>query len=236
MLGLFRIGHVRPLRFGRRGAVAVGPHGLTHVLVSDVHAAWVQFLYLVVEIENAVFFDFRILDDVTVAGDPEDQLTFLKAQLLLEAQGHFDEVYRPSLFGPNIHELWAMTAALCAPEAPADALERRLAEVAARPNSEAARTGTANEAMRLHAIGLKEIDARVAELKRMARLRTLLQQADHEFLARVKELAIAGVRPFEEWEAEAPARAGRDLLRPLEELPTAIAAFDDALAAAFAID
>ncbi|HEY7207085.1 MAG TPA: cytochrome b5 domain-containing protein [Gaiellaceae bacterium] len=235
MLGLYRIGHVRPLRFGGAGAIAVGPEGLVHVRAADVYAAWVEFLYLVVEIEDSLFFDFRILDDVTVAGDPEGQLTFLKAQLLLEAQEHFPDVYIPSLLGPNVHRLWAMTAALCAPELPADALERELAAVAARPEAAAARTGVFAEGERLHGLGLQELDARVAELERMARLRTKLEEADWDFIRLLKQVAVRGVRPFEEWEAEAPARAGRGLLAPLESLPAIVAGFDDALAVAFAI-
>jgi hypothetical protein len=118
----------------------------------------------------------------------------------------------------------------------ADALERKLAEVATRPEALAARNGVLAEGERLHALGLKDMDARIAELERMARLRPLLEQADSAFIAGLKELAVAGLRPFEQWQAEAPVRAGRSLLAPLEELPAVVAGFDDALARAFAID
>lgn len=234
LLSLYRIGHVRPVRFGRRGAVAVGPEGLKYVLLSEIHRAWVRHLHLVVEIENALVYERAILDDVTVEGDPVDRLTFLKAQLLLEAQTRFTAIYLPALIDRGLQDLWAMTTAICAPGLDARGLAHELEAVAARPESKAAREGPEKGEQALHALGLKEVAAREAELARLQRMRPLLEAANQEFVAGLKQAAIAGLRPYEEWGGEVVRRAGHTLLEPLRTVPSLVAGLDSAVAAAFA--
>jgi sulfite reductase (NADPH) flavoprotein alpha-component len=223
-LPMYRVGTVRRLDFGRGGTVAIGESGLTYVLLEDLFAAWVRYLYLVVEIQNAVRHDFGILDTVAV-GDDDGGFTFLEAQLLVEAHRRFAEVYLAALLGADLQRLFALTAGFVAPDV--DVRELSAALGAVPRQSHLAPTVEA-----LRSLGPAGRDARERVLGDVARLRAPLQAADLALLDELKAGFAAGVALFERFGRETPTRAGRALLDPLRELPRLVSGLDDALAAA----
>lgn len=231
MLPMYRIGTVRRLDFGRRGAAAIGEDRLRHVQLSAVFRAWVRYLYLVVEIENAVRHDFGILDAVTVGGDSANRMTFLKAQLLVEAHQRFVQIYLRALLGQDLRGLWAMTTAFVAPEADVREIDRSLAARAESPASQAAVDLVTAAAERLRSLGHADSGTRERALADYAALREPLEKADLTFLAALKAGIASSVRLLERFERSTPEEAGATLLDPLHAAPGLVSELDEAVAA-----
>ena len=188
MLGLYHLGNIRRLDFGSHWTVAVGRKGLSLFLLSDIFRAWVKMLYRVVEVQNAVRHDYGILNAVTVAGDRADDMTLLKAQLLLEAHQRFLTVYIPSLLGAGFAELWAMTAGLCAPDEDARRATARMDEASRSAAADSAAEWLTGLSAQVRALGDAAAAAREQALGLLLELRGVLEGADMRFLGSVKEL------------------------------------------------
>jgi cytochrome b involved in lipid metabolism len=234
MLPMYRVGTVRRLDFGRRGALAVGDTGLTYVLLDDLFRAWVRYLHLVVEVQNAVRHDFGILDAAAISGDNGQIMTFLKAQLLLEAHIRFTDVYLPALLDRDLHRLFAFSAAFVAPEVDVRDLPRALDAQAHGAAARAAAGHVAAIVTRLGGLGDADPHTRDVALAEMASLRQPLENADLALLATLKTHAATGVRSLERFERTTPERAGVTLLSPLRAIPGLVSELYDAVAAALA--
>jgi cytochrome b involved in lipid metabolism len=232
MLPMYRIGTVRRLDFGRRGALAIGERGLTYVLLDDLFRAWVRYLHLVVEVQNAVRHDFGILDAVAISGEAGHAMTFLKVQLLLEAHVRFTDVYLSALLDRDLHRMFSFSAAFVAPEVDVRELPRALDARAQGAAARAAAGQVAAAVERLRVLGAADAHARDAALAEMASLRRPLESADLALLAALKTQVATGVRCFERFERTTPERAGATLLAPLRAIPGLVSELYDAVAAA----
>jgi cytochrome b involved in lipid metabolism len=63
LLGMYQLGAVRRLNFGAQGGVAITSRGLQFVSLAQLYETWVRFLYVVVEMENALINDYSIRDE-----------------------------------------------------------------------------------------------------------------------------------------------------------------------------
>jgi sulfite reductase (NADPH) flavoprotein alpha-component len=228
MLQMYRVGTIRRLDFGPRGAPVIGEDGLTYMQLADLFRSWARFLHLVVEIENAVRHDFSIVDYELIRGDKPEQMTFLRAQLLLEAHMRFRRIYLAALLGERIARLWADSTAFVAPGEDVRELERLIES--ACPGGGSGEDGIDEVARQFRALGAADVGTRERALYRLAELREPIQEADLTFLAELKASAIAAVRLFEEHERETPERAREALLAPLRGIPPLLAALDSAVA------
>src|SRR5919199_66164 len=126
MLGMYEIGVVRRLDFGAEWGVAVGPHGLQVVTLAELYKVWVGFLYSVVELENALHNSLLIqqrLRSQAPTGMPASGYLWLQ---VVDIHRHFMDQYLPSLIGPDLEALWAITAGLCSPRVDRRELRARL--------------------------------------------------------------------------------------------------------------
>jgi sulfite reductase (NADPH) flavoprotein alpha-component len=233
MLPMYRIGAIRRIDFGVRGALVVGPDGLHYAQLGDLFRAWVRFLHLVVEVDNAVRHDFSVLDAVTVQGDDPDEPTLLKAQLLLDTHRRFFAVYLPPLLGGDLTELWQISAGFCAPETDVRALERELEKVTAEPSAATAESGSADASTALDGLGALPEAQRLEALARITTLRGALEEADLGFLAGLKSAVAHGVRCAERWDRETPERAAVDLMSTLAGVPGLVSDLQQHIADAF---
>lgn len=235
MLPMYRVGTVRRLNFGRRGALAIGDTGLTYVLLDDLFRAWARYLHLVVEVQNAVRHDFGILGAAAISGEAGHTMTFLKVQLLLEAHVRFTNVYLSALLDRDLHRLFSFSAAFVAPKVDVRELQRALDAQAQCAAARAAAENVTATVERLRDLGGADAHARDVALAEMASLRQPLENADLALLAALKAHVAASVRCFERFERATPERAGTTLLASLRAIPGLVSELYDALAAATAL-
>ena len=228
MLPMYRIGAIRRLDFGARGALTVGPAGFSYTQVGDLFRAWVRYLHFVVEIDNAVRHDFSVMDTVTVAGDNPSEPTMLKAQLLLETHKRLGAIYLVSLLGEDLTRLWELTVGFCAPGTDVRILEHALAGLSESAAAAAAVQRAAEASAALYALGRLSPYERAPALARITSLRGAVERVDLGFLAQLKVLIANGVRSFERWGRETPERAAADLMA-LNQLPSLVLAFHEGM-------
>jgi hypothetical protein len=114
LLGMYEIGVLQTPDFGQVWGVALSAKGLRMVTLRDSYAAWVDFLYMVVEIENAVTNDFRIRGEPFTDAETFDHvlLTPSKVQQLGLAHERLVSSYLAHILGEPIEALWALTVGL----------------------------------------------------------------------------------------------------------------------------
>jgi cytochrome b involved in lipid metabolism len=179
----------------------------------DLFRAWVRYLYLVVEMENALRNDFRFLREPLTAGDEPGELNALKVQLAANTHQRFLEAYYDGALGADLQRLFGLTVELCAPDERADRLQRELAGVddrAVRAGAERARTLYLDVAGRHPPPEAWEPARRFCEL---------VEEADRAFLAELKLVVREGVRLFERHEAETLERGAGTLVGVLLDCP-----------------
>jgi sulfite reductase (NADPH) flavoprotein alpha-component len=222
MLGMYKIGAIRRLDFHGAWGVAIGPAGLFYLSLEDAFRTWVRYLYLVVEMQNALTNDFSFIGRAITEGEDPGQLTPLKVQLVADAHARFVTVYLDSLTGEDLQTLWAITSGACAPDQDIRKLRQEIHAVHESPDgrlvrsiAETLRTRSAEVAARIGTQGSADGD--------WAKLRELcfvLEDWDRRFLREMKMALRSGTLVFEEYEADT-VRLGADrLLASIERIPS----------------
>ena len=191
MLGMYEIGPIRRLQFREAWGVAVGPHGLRYIPVEEAFRAWVRFLYLVVDMENALTNDFSTLGRPTTDGEVPGELTPMKFQMIADTHQRFMLNQFATVIGEGLREVWVLTVGLCAPredlrrfgrelDALADTADARLAHACADVMRELSE----------RSLGLDAGDAEASE--RLRSLGALIEREDRRFLAEAKRVLRDG--------------------------------------------
>jgi ferredoxin-NADP reductase len=208
LLPMYKIGALRRLDFGSCWGIALVPEdGVSYVPLRDLFRAWARYLYLVVEMENALRNDFSYLRGAITAGDDPLELNALKLQLAANTHARFLEAYFDGSLGLDLRRLFALTVGVCAPDEPIDRLEREL-EAALR-TAEARSTREVSERARSL---YRRIDAGDA---RAAAFCAAVPRHDQRFLAELKRVVREGILAFEELEAAAAEEGGERLVGSL---------------------
>jgi sulfite reductase (NADPH) flavoprotein alpha-component len=195
MLAMFKIGEVRRLQFG--GAAGARLH--------DLYRAWVRFLFLIVEMQNAYENDLLYLRLRTTAVEAPDQLTPLKLMMFENTHGRFVELYYTGLTGPALTGLWQQTVERCEPGEDRDRLERELADSLARGRGEFDRSSAA---LRDLWVRSRTVPAKDRFWDGARETLGAVSACDRSFLAALKATVRAGVQVFERHERDAPAHGG----------------------------
>jgi sulfite reductase (NADPH) flavoprotein alpha-component len=234
--GMYEIGVVRRLDFGREWGLAIGPQGLRYVALADVYRTWMRFLYAVVEMQNALELDYTIRDRPLTAADEPGELTALHMRFLLEAHQRFRNSYLAFSVGEDLDELWALTSGVCSRREPAQAVREAVAAVErtddAQTVARAADAGPdalrrAAEAGGADAEGLTALDGWARRL----------EAEDKRYMAELKDLLRDGLALFEAHEADVARQASDRLLAAVRAVPELLAAYYARLApAAAALD
>jgi hypothetical protein len=217
---MYKIGGIRRLDFGSRWGIALVPgEGITYVPLRDLFRAWARFLYLVVEMENALRNDFGYLRGVLTAGDEPLELSPLKVQYAANTHARFLEAYFDCSLGPDVRRLSCLTIGLCAPDVRVDRLDRELAAAPATREAKVMRAFS-DRARSLYLEVSGRDPARNPEaLERARRCCALVEAHDRRFLAELKLAVGEGVRVFEELEATAAEQGGNRLVASLMGIP-----------------
>ncbi|HVC32915.1 MAG TPA: cytochrome b5 domain-containing protein [Chloroflexota bacterium] len=221
MLGMYEIGHIRRLRFGQQWSVAIGQNGLFAVSLEEAFRAWVRYLYLIVEMENALASDFSIVRKVTTFQEEPEQLTPYKIQFAAETHRRFLGGYLDDLTGADLQHLWAISTAFGAPNEDVRRLQQEIDGIGSTADAALTRRLSDDiESWIERLLGSATPDPVVFEM--LTTLCSLVEQHDRQFLSQLKMMIREGVMLFEAYEAETGALAGAQLVNILAQVPSLV--------------
>jgi sulfite reductase (NADPH) flavoprotein alpha-component len=213
MLGMYQIGAIRRLDFRGAWGVAIGPKGLFHLSVEDLFRTWVRYLYLVVEMENALANDFSFLDRATTRSEEPGDLTPLKLQLVADVHARFLAVYLDGLTGDDLQMLWAITSGACGPDQDIRQLRQEIAAVNGSDDARIVRSFAESMQTMIGdlATGTGTAGDAGDELEKLRDMCSVLEDWDRRFLREIKMALREGTMVFEEFEGDA-VQAGQERL------------------------
>jgi sulfite reductase (NADPH) flavoprotein alpha-component len=230
MLGMYEIGHIRRLRFGQEWYVAIGQKGLFAVSLEEAFRAWVRYLYLIVEMENALASDFSIVRKITTFEEEPEQMTPYKMQFVSETHRRFLGGYLDDLIGADLQHLWAITSAFGAQNADVRQLQYELAEIASTPSAEQTRQCDDLIVMLIEQL-LEMSTPDSAAFERLCQLCSLVERHDRQFLSRLKLTIRDGVMLFEAHEERTGELGGEQLVEIVSRIPSIVREYYEDLAA-----
>ncbi|HEV3483918.1 MAG TPA: cytochrome b5-like heme/steroid binding domain-containing protein, partial [Vicinamibacterales bacterium] len=226
MLSMYKIGTIRRLDFSGAWGIALAAGDLTYVSLHDLFRAWVRFLYLVVEMQNAFSNDVLYLQAQTTVEEQPDELTGLKLMMFGNTHARFMELYFRGLLGAPLHDLWALTAGLCAPHESSLWMRDTTEELDASPGSQRLRALE----VKLRALYREARTGDEAFWERAGQVCATVVEHDRRFLRDVKTSIRAGVRAFERHEHRTLVEGREVILDALRRVPAVADDFQAALA------
>jgi sulfite reductase (NADPH) flavoprotein alpha-component len=228
MLGMYELGVLHTPDFGQEWGVALSQKGLSTITLRDAFYAWVDVLYIIVEIENAMLNDFRIRHEPFTDIETREhvQMTPSKAQQLGLAHERLVTSYLDHILGSPIETLWSLTVGLLDHrDLDARWMRQRLGEIHA---SESARAITAlgqtlRETIKRDANRING-KADVWE-EQYGAFCDALEVEDRRLIHDLKMTARAGVMVFEALEQETIRKGSERLLAALKEFPAILERF-----------
>lgn len=102
MLAAYKIGVVRPLPYLQKTPD-----------LQALYRQWVDYLYLLVEIENTLYNDFSFQDEAATSDETSKRISISPAKLMFHIKSHqrFLQELLPQLTGKALIQLWQLTAA-----------------------------------------------------------------------------------------------------------------------------
>jgi sulfite reductase (NADPH) flavoprotein alpha-component len=228
MLGMYELGVLKTPDFGQAWGVALSDKGLQFITLRDAFYAWVDVLYMIVEIENAVLNDFRIRYEPFTDIETDDcvVLSASKVQQLGLAHERLVTNYLDHVLGKPMETLWAMTIGLLKYEnLDAGWMRGRLDEIQAEPASQA----VIHLAQMLRE-RIKQDDERLTASAEVLEAQygafcDFLADEDCRLIDDLKLAIRDGVMVFEANEQHTITRSGDRLLKIMYRIPTILEQF-----------
>jgi sulfite reductase (NADPH) flavoprotein alpha-component len=228
MLGMYEIGVLRPLEFGQEWGVALSDQGMRVITLRDAYFAWVDLLFMVTEIENAILNDFRIRHEpfTDIEHHGRVLLTPSKIEQLGLAHERLVTSYLEHVLGSPLPTLWAMTAGLLGwQNADAQWMHKTLAALQATPVAQ-----EANQLARRLREQLQQDEQRLTAgdayfVDKYGAICDLLEQEDRRAIRALKLALREGVMVFEELEHHTIRQSGDRLGIILQSIPKVLAEF-----------
>lgn len=220
MLGMYELGVIRTPEFGQAWGVAVSKKGLRVITLRNAYQAWVDLLYMTVEIENAILNDFRVRHEPFTEIETFDNvlLTPAKVEQLGLAHERLVTSYLSHLLGEPIQTLWALTIGLLGKtDLELHSMERTLQRIQA--------TKQAHSAMNLAHNLREQLKRGEMPVEQFGTLCDLLEREDRRMIRGLKLALRDGVKAFEELEEETIRLGGNALINALQSIPTHLESF-----------
>lgn len=223
MLSMYEIGVIKTPDFGQNWGIALSKDGLRYISLRDAYRAWVDFAFIVVEMENAILNDFRTLYEPMTNDENETTLTLSAFKLSQIGLAHHRLLnnYLEQVLGDALETLWALTLGILREESLA--LHSLMDEIAAAQSSEAALT-VRNLSPRLN-------DALKAGTPPDEAFCEALIQADLGVMHELKLALRDGLMTFEDLGAETISAGKTRLIDALMRIPAIMGAYYRRLAA-----
>jgi sulfite reductase (NADPH) flavoprotein alpha-component len=189
MREMYRLGLLRALEFDDYTAEISGPTGPYRIGCRTAHAAWLQALHLVVEMQNALSADYSLQEGVTTEGEPADARGAYKLSRVAETHYRFLEHYQKVIENETLPNLWRISQGLFAPEASADWMSTALSTLRQQ--------GDVRDMEALALSIFQDFATHAKDPTSLKRMLITFQEADLRLLRELKRALLAGVRAFE---------------------------------------
>lgn len=225
LLGMYQLGAIQRLDFGVNGGIIITQRGLQFASLTQLYETWVRFLYMVVEMENALINDYSIRDEQVTHNEKRGQThpSRYRTQLLLGTHQRFLHDYLARATGKALEQLWAVTSGLCSDRADYRWMQQKITSLQIAPAG-----------LHAHHIGaqiledLREIPE--SDLPGLANLVERICHADHEFLRQLKFGLRNGLQILEKYQSGALRQGRFALLEAVQTLPQALEHYYTSLA------
>jgi sulfite reductase (NADPH) flavoprotein alpha-component len=219
MLGMYETGVVRRLDFGMEWGVVVGPDGLRFMSLADVYRVWIRFLYNVVEMENALYNDYSLKEEVMTQNDTAESYPPIKLQFLLEVHDRFMINYVEGTMGQVLENLWAVTSGICSQNQDMRRIGDTVDKI--RQTQEADTVNRLSDELQKRIDDIIERNAGDSDpgVKLAKAYYDMLEIEDKRFLHEVKMALRAGVQVFEKFERDTVRLGSKPLLEVVQQIP-----------------
>ena len=220
--GMYQVGVVRRLNFGTRWAVMLDDNGLRYISLGDFFRAWVRYLYLVVQIKNALRSDWTVLAQALTADEPPDAMTPYKLDLAADIHDRFLSLFLDGTTGAELQFLWSATLGFAAPRLRYLKLAEELEHITAGADARRVRAASGWLRSQLHS----------PEPDQLRAVADVLQTHDRAYLHELKRIAAQTTHQFEVYEADTASAAGLYLVDGLRGVVAVVTDYYAGLAAA----
>ncbi len=228
MLGMYELGVIRTPDFGEAWGVALSDKGLRLITLRDAYYAWVDLLYMVIEIENAILNDFRIrnepLTNIEVLGSAF--LTPVKVHELGLAHERLVTSYLHQVLGKPMWTLWMLMVGLLGQHnLDAGWMENQLGHI----NSAEAAQKIIGFSESLRSMITQDEDRLIADNviveDNFGWICDQLEQEDRRVIRELKLALRSGIIVFEELEQDTLLEGSDRLLKILQNVPQIVESF-----------
>jgi sulfite reductase alpha subunit-like flavoprotein len=230
MLGMYEIGVIRRLDFGQEWGIAIGPDGLFFMPLDEAFRVWVRYLYLIVEMQNALNNDFSFLDKSTTYQEPADELTPLKLQYVTEAHRRFVNNYLDGIIAEDLQVLWSITSGLCDPNRDIRWMEQEIERIHTKDETRLGRRCDDMMWQMIHELKVAQGIEYDRLLDRLADFSDLVQREDKRLFREFKEALRSGVILFETYQSDVIRAGAEQLMASVESIPTIVEQYYERLA------
>jgi sulfite reductase alpha subunit-like flavoprotein len=225
VLSMYKLGQVRRLDFRGVWGIALRPSGMAYLSLHDLFRGWVRYLYLLVEMQNALRNDFGYLERATIRDEDPNRFSPFKAMLVANTHRRFLLSYFDGALGTELSELWANTVSLCAPNGDVGWMERELDSIRAGDHARLLPDFNRRLAVLYQVLRSADEERAVCLAEEARRLSARLRALDLRFLQDMKMAVREGVAVFEELEAQTVRNGGVRLITCLQRVPLVTAGF-----------
>lgn len=226
---MYCIGAVRVPQLGRSSAKIAGPSGVQVVSIAAVYRSWVQTLYLLVEMENALANDVSLQSASTTRDEPILPRSPYRLARLIETHQRFLRTYAEGLVEETLPNLWLITQGFFGGAQPASWMRTRLDGLPARTSF---RFANAMVAELFRVVEELRGDASAGAQRIWERIRAACDiqvAADAALLTRLKETLRQGVMAFEQLGPRVSSEGGDALLSACTTLLRSLEGYFDGM-------
>ncbi len=227
-LGMYEVGVIKRLDFGEIGGLAIGPDGPFYISLDETFRVWIRYLYLIVEMQNALKIDFSFLQEATTAYELKHDFSLFKMQLFVQAQKRFNEHCLDVLSGEDLQVLWAVTSGLCDRKSDVRWMQQELQAVNAKKYVQQAKNcvGVLQKKIDI----LKNVNTKISQttVDMLATLKIscdqIIKQND-QVLNAIKRVVSDGVKVFEHYESQTINAGEKILMHHVTSIPSILQSY-----------
>ena len=189
MREMYRIGMLREPDFDDFTTEVQGPSGPVTISCRTAYHAWVQALWLCVEMQNALAADYSLQDARATAAETDEEPGIYKLSRGPETHLRYLEFYQRVLELETLPGLWRVSQGLFAPDHSPDWMGTEVATLRASTHSQ--------ELERFARSLVKDFLALSDDAPRLRAIVDVFRESDQQLLADLKSVLLRGVRAFE---------------------------------------
>lgn len=228
MLGMYELGVLRMPDFGQEWGVALSEQGLRVITLRDAYYAWVDLLFMVTEIENAVLNDFRVRHEpFTDIERPERVLlTPSKIEQLGLVHERLVTGYLDHVLGSPLPTLWSLTIGLLGwQHLDARWMQQTLTAIQGSEAAANARDLARGMRERLQGDAGRLTATHDEFVRTYGAMCDLLENEDRHIIRALKMALREGVMAFEALERQTIRQGGNRLVAALQTIPNVLEEF-----------